>query len=124
VTILVVDDAATSAAALEVALAAIPGASVRALRSAAAAIEALDAGSDVRAVVTDLQMPKMDGFELIRTIRADPRWARLPIVVVSADPDPGAPARAGRLGANAYFTKPCSPVAVRRQLEQLLHETE
>jgi CheY-like chemotaxis protein len=120
VTILVVDDAATWAAALEVALAGIPGATVVPVRTGAAGLKALREGLDVRAVVTDLQMPKMDGFELIRTIRAEPRWRALPIVVVSADPDPEAPARTAALGANAYFSKPCSPVAVRRRVEELL----
>jgi CheY-like chemotaxis protein len=66
----------------------------------------------------------MNGFELIEYIRGDRRYARVPIVVVSADTDPETPQRSFRLGASAYFSKPCSPVAVRKTLEQLLHANQ
>jgi CheY-like chemotaxis protein len=74
--------------------------------------------------VLDLHMPAMDGFELIRRIRGDARYARVPIIVVSADTDPRTPERTYRLGANAYFSKPCSPASVRHKLEELLDESE
>ena len=41
------------------------------------ALRMLDAVSSVAAVVTDLEMPVMDGFELIERLRADPRFARV-----------------------------------------------
>ncbi len=66
----------------------------------------------------------MDGFELIRFIRAQVRYAQLPIIVVTADTDPETPARSFRLGADAYFSKPFSPRAIRLKLEQLLHAHE
>lgn len=119
--ILIVDDEETSVATLEVACSTIPGTEVLLFRSAVEAVRALRDGSRaVRAVITDIRMPRMDGFELIAFLRADPRYARVPIVVVSADSDPATPERGYRLGANAYFSKPYSPSAVRRKLEQLL----
>ena len=72
-------------------------------------------------MVTDLQMPSMDGFELIERVRADQKLARLPIIVVSGDTNPETPERVRRLGADSFFTKPFSPAEVRRKLEQLLH---
>jgi CheY-like chemotaxis protein len=77
----------------------------------------------VGAVVTDLNMPRMDGFEFIERIRAEPRHRRLPIIVVSGDTDPGTPGRLAALGANAFFPKPYSPAQVRLKLEQLLDAT-
>jgi CheY-like chemotaxis protein len=74
----------------------------------------------VSAVVTDLNMPRMDGFEFIERIRAQPRHHRLPIIVVSGDTDPGTPERLASIGANAFFPKPYSPAQVRLKLEQLL----
>ena len=68
-------------------------------------------------------MPRMDGFELIRRVRADGRLAATPIVVVSADTDPGTPQRIARLGVSAFFPKPFSPAQVRRKLEQILNAT-
>ena len=78
------------------------------------------AGCGVCALVTDLHLPAMDGFQLIERVRADSRNARLPIVVLSGDTDPRTPERIYRLGANAYFVKPYSPAQVRQRVEQLL----
>ena len=57
---------------------------------------------------------------LIRQLRSEPRFARLPILLISGDSDPGLPRRAMGIGADAFFPKPYSPSAVRRKLEQLL----
>jgi CheY-like chemotaxis protein len=75
----------------------------------------------VRAVLTDIRMPGMDGFELVRFVRSHRRHVGTPIIVVTADTDPETPERASRLGANAFFGKPFSPRAVRRALEDLLY---
>ncbi len=75
----------------------------------------------VRAIVTDLQLPTMDGYELIEWVRGRSSHGALPIVVTSGDSDPGNSERLRLLGADAYFVKPYSPAAVRRTLEKLLH---
>ena len=119
--ILVVEDSENSAAMLEIALSGIPGVTVMLARSAQEALRILkETGTAFEAMVTDLNMPLMDGFELIRRVRADCRLAGLPVVVVSADTDPGTPERIRQMGVDAYFPKPFSPAAVRRKLEQLL----
>ncbi len=121
-TILVVDDSTNSAASLEIALGSIPGVRVAFVSSAADAIRSLNRESDaVSAIVTDIRMPGMDGFALIRHVRSDVAHSAIPIVVVSADTDPETPARTSQLGANAFFAKPFSPTAVRNKLEQLLY---
>ena len=73
------------------------------------------------AVVTDLHMPRIDGYELIQRLRAEPRFAAVPIVVISGDTDLETPGRLRRLGADAFFAKPFSPNAVRQTLEHLLY---
>ena len=119
-TILIVEDTETCAATLELALAGIPGVEVSLARTAAEALRVLGDGTKpVCAVVTDLNMPRMDGFELIRQIRAE--GSRLPIIVTSADTDPRTPERTFAIGADAYFAKPYSPSLVRRKVEQLLN---
>jgi CheY-like chemotaxis protein len=120
-TVLIVDDTEASAAALELVCAAIPALAVRTASSALAAVAILcDPGVSICAVLTDIRMPQMDGFELIRFIRGDERLAAVPIVAVTADTDPATPERAALLGANAFFAKPFSPRAVRETLERLL----
>ncbi len=122
-TVLIVDDTESSAAALELACAAIPGIVVSTVSSALDAVRILrDRGASVRAVLTDIRMPAMSGFDLIRFMRADPRLAAIPVIVVTADTDPDTPALTALLGANAYFSKPFSPRAIRETLERLIHE--
>ena len=120
-TVLIVEDAESCATTLEIALLAIPHIHVRVAPTARQALEMLAvAGAGICALVTDLHLPLMDGFELIERLRSDSRTALLPIVVISGDSDPKTPERLYRLGANAYFGKPYSPAQVRQKVEQLL----
>src|SRR5438270_7545955 len=122
--VLIVEDSENSAAILEIALADIPGISVSLATSAFEALRILHGGGPAfHAILTDLNMPRMDGFELIRHIRGDQRICTTPIIVVSADTDPDTPQRIAQLGVSAYFPKPFSPAQVRRKVEQLLDVT-
>jgi CheY-like chemotaxis protein len=124
--VLIVEDSETCAETLLIALESMPGVELRVIHSPRAAIEAMwDTGNEVAAIVTDLNLggphhPQSDGFELIRKLRAEPRFARLPILLISGDSDPQLPERALAQGADAFFPKPYSPSAVRKKLEQLL----
>ncbi len=120
--VLIVEDSENSAAMLEIALLGIPGVSVLCASSGVEALRILrDSSPSVRAIVTDLNMPRMDGYEMIRKIREDRRLSATPIIVVSADTDPETPERIAHLGVNAFFPKPFSPAQVRRKLEQILN---
>ena len=124
--VLIVEDSEPCAETLQIALESIPGLETRVMRSAVAALETLrNNGNEVAALVTDLNIHRTagknpDGFDLIRQLRAEPRFAQLPILLISGDSDPRLPAKALEQGANAFFAKPYSPSAVRRKLEQLL----
>ena len=119
--VLIVEDSENSAAMLEIAFLGIPGLSVLTTPSGVEALRILGGGSSpVRAVVTDLNMPRMDGYELIRRLRSHEKLSGMPIIVVSADTDPATPERIAALGVQAFFPKPFSPALVRRKLEQLL----
>lgn len=118
--IVIVEDADTCQATLEIALSSIPGAAVRTASSAEEALDIL-ARHRAAAVVTDLHLPGLSGFDLIERLHALPPEARPAIMVISGDTDPGAPRRARSLGADAFFAKPYSPAEVRRALEILIH---
>ncbi len=118
--VLIVDDTEHLAATLEVALSSLPETEVVPASDGAEALQMLDGGAAVCAMVTDLRMPRMDGFELIERVRADPRLAGLPIIAVSGDTDPRTPARARELGADAFFSKPFSPAGLRQALVRLI----
>jgi len=121
--VLIVEDSENSAATLEIALLGIPGLSVWLAASGLEALRILDREDGIDAIVTDLNMPRMDGFELIRRVRQHQRLSATPIIVVSADTDPGTPGRIEALGVEAFFPKPYSPAKVRHKLEQILHAT-
>jgi CheY-like chemotaxis protein len=121
--VLIVEDSENSAATLEIALLGIPGLTVRLASSGLEALRSLDLDGSVDAIVTDLNMPRMDGYELIRRIRQHDKLSATPIIVVSADTDPQTPDRIAQLGVSAFFPKPYSPAQVRRKLEQILNAT-
>ena len=121
--VLIVDDAEWSAVTLEVALFTLPDVTVVRAASGQEAWSLVEK-QPISAIITDLRMPGMDGFELVERVRAKPTGATIPIIVVSADGAPENQDRAQRLGANAFFVKPYSPAAVRDKLEELLHDTQ
>ena len=120
-TVLIVEDSDTSADTLEIALLSLTGVSVAHAATGRTALQFIQK-QPVSAIITDLHMPQMDGFELIERVRAAAGATHVPIIVISGDSDPETPERVRRLGADAYFVKPYSPAAVREKLERLLHE--
>jgi len=119
-TILLVDDAEDCIATLDVALQRLPGVTIRSAQSAEDALALLERET-ISAMITDLQLPGMNGIELIGRVREHPRFRAIPILAISAAADPDAPQAALHSGANAFFRKPFSPGAVRRKLEELIH---
>ncbi len=57
-------------------------------------------------ILLDLNLPRMDGRELLAEIRADPRLTRIPVVVLTTSDAEGDILRSYELHANAYVTKP------------------
>jgi diguanylate cyclase (GGDEF)-like protein len=60
-------------------------------------------------VLLDLRLPGMNGFDLARFLRQDPRFAALPIVFLTADSTPDVHIQTMRAGADDYLTKPVNP---------------
>jgi DNA-binding response OmpR family regulator len=120
--VLIVEDSEQCAVTLEIALLAIPNIIVSRFASGEQALDFLERTSgNVCAILTDLNMPRMDGLELVKRIRSCRLHSTVPIIVLSADSDPATPERARESGADAYFPKPFSPAQVRKKLEQLLN---
>ena len=60
-------------------------------------------------ILTDIQMPEMDGFALLAAVKADPALAHIPVIMVSSLDDRGAEARSLEAGAQDYIHKPYEP---------------
>ena len=69
-------------------------------------------------IVTDINMPKMDGFGLIEAVRKDNRYRKVPILVLTTESDAAKKMRAKEAGATGWIVKPFEPTkliaAIRR----------
>lgn len=72
-----------------------------------AALDYLDAGSP-DAVVLDIMLPGMNGFDVLRAIRDNRKLAGLPVIVLTAKGQPNDRKMAETIGATAFITKPYS----------------
>jgi CheY-like chemotaxis protein len=84
--------------------------------------EALDEAFSQRpdAIVLDLSMPDVDGWEACRRLKADERTKGIPILAVSGHALKGAEAAAKAAGCDVYLIKPCLPERVLAEIEKML----
>lgn len=71
-------------------------------------------------VLLDLNLPDMDGRDVLLEIRSDPATAHIPVLVISADASPGQVQRLLDAGANGYLTKPVNVVEFLNRVDELL----
>jgi two-component system chemotaxis response regulator CheY len=74
----------------------------------------------VNVILSDINMPVMDGEDLVRQLNADPELCHIPVVVVSTDRTETRVQKMLALGAQGYVTKPFLPEALRQELERVL----
>lgn len=116
---LVVEDSKTMRDMLAESLARVPGVEVVEAEHGLAGMRVL-ASERFDLVLTDINMPVMDGLKLVRHVRSDPRHERIPIVVITTESAPNDRERAMALGANAYIEKPIQAPRVIRAVKKLL----
>ncbi|WP_349358195.1 hybrid sensor histidine kinase/response regulator [Stappia sp.] len=81
------------------------GYDVTAVHSAAQAFELLENGDTFHAVVSDIEMPEINGFEFCEALRRDPRFRKLPILALSAVVSPASIERGRQAGFDDYVAK-------------------
>ena len=71
-------------------------------------------------IVTDVNMPDINGLELVSFVRRNPAYARVPLVIVSTEGSVRDREKGLALGADAYLVKPFEPEDLQRIVESLL----
>ena len=116
--VLVVDDEPNIVLSLEFLLKQV-GYEVRVARDGEAALEAI-AQAKPGLVLLDVMMPKRDGFDVCQTIRANPDWSDIRIIMLTAKGREVEREKGLALGADEYVTKPFSTREVVEKVRQLL----
>jgi two-component system chemotaxis response regulator CheY len=75
---------------------------------------------DIDLVITDLNMPNVDGYELIRTLRESARFAEIPIIILSSEEDDDDKAKGVEAGATSYLVKPFKSSVLLDEVSRLL----
>jgi CheY-like chemotaxis protein len=104
-TILLIDDAADIRLLLRAVLQRA-GHQVVEAESGTAALQALDDGLHPDAVILDIQMPGLDGWDTLSRMRQHPEGLDLPVLMLSVKASPEDMSRAWQLGCDGYLTKP------------------
>jgi two-component system chemotaxis response regulator CheY len=116
--ILTVDDSASLRMAIRIAL---TGAGY-AVTEACDGIDGLAKAESTRfdLIVTDLNMPNMDGLAMIRALREQPSQAGVPIIFLSTESDDDVKAQAKEAGATGWLVKPFQPEQLIRVVQKVL----
>lgn len=85
------------------------------------AIEKL-ARENISLILSDLNMPYMDGIELLRSVRSDPNLSHIPFLMVTTESDEEEKKRAIDLGANGYLVKPVTAEIILQNIKRILKE--
>jgi two-component system chemotaxis response regulator CheY len=117
---LVVEDSPTMRQMVVFALRRIPSLSCIEAEDGVDALRKLQ-NDTVDIIVTDINMPMMDGLKLIGMVRKDARHKDVPIIVVTTEGAIEDRERGLALGADAYLVKPIDASAVVAKVEELLH---
>jgi two-component system, chemotaxis family, chemotaxis protein CheY len=75
-------------------------------------------------VVSDWNMPNMDGLAMLQAIRADPQFAKLPVLMVTAEAKKENIIAAAQAGANGYVVKPFTAVTLEEKINKIFEKIE
>lgn len=118
-TVLCIEDNPVNLLVIEAMVTQLPGLAMRAAANGAEGLHSALAEPPAL-ILTDIQMPGMDGFELLARLRAEPATRDVPVVAVSADALPASVERGHAAGFADYLTKPVEMPALHALLERLL----
>lgn len=84
------------------------------------ALATLKAKSTVGLILSDINMPNMDGIQFLTQVRAIPEWASVPIVMITTEGSQNKVMEAVQLGASGYVRKPFTADQIKEKLTGLM----
>jgi two-component system chemotaxis response regulator CheY len=87
------------------------------------AYETLKKNPDIEFIVSDWNMPKMTGIELLKTVRADPKFKHLPFLMVTAEAEKENIIEAVKSGVSNYVVKPFTGQTLAEKLAKIFKPT-
>jgi two-component system chemotaxis response regulator CheY len=121
-TIMAVDDSATVRKFVSVSLS-MQGFTVVTASDGMDALEKLPQ-QPVDLLITDLNMPNMDGFELIKALRENPQYKDLPVVILTSLADQASKETGAQLGVGSYLVKPFSLEKIQYEVSKYISWSE
>lgn len=85
--------------------------------------DAHDAGRPYSLVFSDINMPEIDGFELLQIIRSDDRFKKIVFIMVTAEAERDKVSKAAMGGVSGYIVKPFSAVTIKQKILELAGRT-
>ena len=114
--ILVVDDSSTMRRIIKNTLARLDHKNILEGADGLEGWDVLDDNPDVEMLITDWNMPEMNGLELVKKVRADDRFTELPIIMVTTEGGKSEVITALKAGVNNYIVKPFTPQVLKEKL--------
>ncbi|MDR0664415.1 MAG: response regulator [Helicobacteraceae bacterium] len=118
--ILVVDDSSTMRRIIKNTLLRLNFKDLLEAENGAQAWEVLGQNTDVGVLITDWNMPEMNGLELVKKVRAEQKYVGLPIIMVTTEGGKTEVITALKAGVNNYIVKPFTPDVLKEKLEAVL----
>lgn len=84
---------------------------------------ALVHGEQPDAIVLDIMMPNIDGYEVCRKLKSDPKTQHIPIIMLTAKHEMDDLKEAIKVGADEYITKPFEPDFLKKRIDGLFEKT-
>ena len=82
--------------------------------------EQIDKNPDIGTLITDWNMPNMNGLEFVKKVRADARFSELPIIMVTTEGGKAEVITALKAGVNNYIVKPFTPQVLKEKLSAVM----
>ncbi|MBL0686842.1 MAG: response regulator [Sulfurospirillum sp.] len=118
--LLVVDDRSIIRSIIKKTLAMSDYQNVLEAKNGAVALQIMSENDDIDVLLTDWNMPEVNGLELVKKIRAESKYKNIPIIMITGEGGKAEVIEALKAGVNNYILKPFTPAVLKEKLDNVL----